>query len=338
MIRNQWYAVLESREVKKNKLLGVRRMGERLLFWRDEAGMVHCLKDTCPHRGAQLSKGKLVDGHVQCPFHGLEFDRDGKCVYVPSMGKAADIASKFDANTYPVQEAHDFIYLYWGTPEPTGVLPPIEWVDGMPDETFSFTTVVDHWKVDYSRVIENQLDVAHLWLVHHNTIGRGNRRVVDGPLVEWCCEMTEPNLMSIWVMNRIDDGISVGKRPGEVQKPDRHPSLQLRFPNIWQNWISDDIRVMAAFVPIDSENARMYFRFYQRVVNFPVLKQLFLASAWVGNLTIERQDKRVVETQLPKRSDLRIGEKLFPADHPILLYRRRRRELIDANNEKETGE
>jgi len=40
----------------------------------------------------------------------------------------------------------------------------------------------------------------------------------------------------------------------------------------------------------------------------------------------------VVETQLPRRSDLDIGEKLFPADYPILEYRRRRRELIGKSN------
>ena len=202
MIRNQWYAVLESKEVKKNKLLGVIRMGERMLFWRDDAGQVHCLKDQCPHRGVQLSKGKLVDGHVQCPFHGLEFEGNGECVYIPSLGRAAKVSSKYNASSYPVHEEHNFIYIFWGTIKEGETLPPVEWIDDMPDEEYSFITVVDHWKVDYSRVLENQLDVAHLWLVHHNTIGRGNKRVCDGPLVEWCCEMTEPNLMSIWVMNR----------------------------------------------------------------------------------------------------------------------------------------
>ena len=37
MIPNQWYVVLTSDEVR-DRLLGVRRMGERLVFWRDDAG------------------------------------------------------------------------------------------------------------------------------------------------------------------------------------------------------------------------------------------------------------------------------------------------------------
>jgi len=38
----------------------------------------------------------------------------------------------------------------------------------------------------------------------------------------------------------------------------------------------------------------------------------------------------VVQTQRPMRSDLRIGEKLIPGDGPVIAYRRRRQELIDA--------
>jgi len=85
---------------------------------------------------------------------------------------------------------------------------------------------------------------------------------------------------------------------------------------------------MVAFVPVDDDNTLMYIRYYQRVVKLPVLRELF---NWVGaraNLVIERQDRRVVITQRPKRSGLRIGEKMIPGDGPIVDYRRRREELI----------
>ena len=61
MIKNQWYAVLESKEVKKGKLLGVTRLGEKLVFWRDHENGIICLRDKCAHRGAQLSIGKICD-------------------------------------------------------------------------------------------------------------------------------------------------------------------------------------------------------------------------------------------------------------------------------------
>jgi hypothetical protein len=52
------------------------------------------------------------------------------------------------------------------------------------------------------------------------------------------------------------------------------------------------------------------------------------------NATIAHQDRRIVETQMPKRTDLRMGEKLIQGDSPIIAYRRRRQELIDAASGK----
>ena len=39
MIRNQWYVVLESDEVKARPI-GITRLGEKMVFWRDQAGKV----------------------------------------------------------------------------------------------------------------------------------------------------------------------------------------------------------------------------------------------------------------------------------------------------------
>jgi phenylpropionate dioxygenase-like ring-hydroxylating dioxygenase large terminal subunit len=55
MIPNQWYAILESYEIKKGKVVGVTRMGENLVVWRDSQGFVSIMSDRCPHRGVALS-------------------------------------------------------------------------------------------------------------------------------------------------------------------------------------------------------------------------------------------------------------------------------------------
>jgi phenylpropionate dioxygenase-like ring-hydroxylating dioxygenase large terminal subunit len=59
MIRNQWYVVLESNEVGSNPI-GVTRLGEKMVFWRDQAGTVHAAIDRCPHRGVALSVGNIL--------------------------------------------------------------------------------------------------------------------------------------------------------------------------------------------------------------------------------------------------------------------------------------
>lgn len=56
MVPNQWYIVLDSSQVK-DRPVGVTRLGEKLVFWRDSSGQVSCFRDRCVHRGVELSEG-----------------------------------------------------------------------------------------------------------------------------------------------------------------------------------------------------------------------------------------------------------------------------------------
>jgi phenylpropionate dioxygenase-like ring-hydroxylating dioxygenase large terminal subunit len=324
MIPNQWYAVLESRELPRGRPVGVTRLGKRMVFWRTATGDPVSLRDVCPHRGAALSLGRLQHNTVECPFHGFAFDPSGRCTLIPANGRSAAVPKAFQAVAYPARDAHGFIWIWWG--EPARATPEIPWFESI-DDTFSYGTIRDRWSVHYSRAIENQLDAVHLPFVHATTIGRGNRTLVHGPLVRW---EDQPGLprgrMNIWVRNEVDDG-QAAMRAEDFPEPARRPSLQFQFPNTWHNWISDDVRIMAAFVPVDETNTLMYVRFYQRVARLPGLRELFNLLSLPANRVILNQDKRVVLTQVPKRSDLRMGEKMIQGDGPIIAYRRRRSEL-----------
>ena len=87
MIPNQWYAILESSEIKKGKIVGVTRMGEKMVAWRNPQGDLSIMTDKCPHRGVALSVGKLIGDCIQCPFHGFQYDTSGTCTLVPANGK-----------------------------------------------------------------------------------------------------------------------------------------------------------------------------------------------------------------------------------------------------------
>ncbi len=324
MIPNQWYAILESSQVPNRRPIGVTRMGEKLVLWRDPQGLVTCMSDLCPHRGVALSKGKLTGGCLECPFHGFQFDTTGACRLIPANGRSAQVPKAFQVHTYPTREAHGFIYIWWGEPRPD--LPALPYFDSIPDSA-SYSTVKDLWHTHYSRAIENQLDVVHLPFIHRSTIGRGNKTLVNGPLsrlveMEGCSDR-----MDIWVSNQVDQG-QAPLKASEIPIPQRHPSLQFRFPNLWHNWISDQIHLVVAFAPVDDEHTLLYLRMYQTAVRTPGLQRIFDAFGALGNLVIERQDKWVVATQRPYRTSLRMGEKLIPGDGPIVMYRRRREELI----------
>ena len=319
MIREQWYVVLDSTQVGRHPI-GVTRMGEKLVFWRDEAGKVGCLQDRCVHRGAELSAGDVVDGHLQCPFHGFEYDPSGRVRVIPANGRQSPVPERFRVRGYPTHEREGLIWIWWGE-DPSEDLEPPAFFDDL-GEWFSYGSICDPWDAHYSRVIENQLDVVHLPFVHESTIGRGGRTLVDGPLVEW----VDPNRFYVYVFNRVDDG-TPPRKPHELTKPDDGFHLEFIFPNLWQNHISDQTRVVAAFVPVDEAHTLLYLRFYQSIVLIPLVRDVFNRLAMPFNRLIAHQDRRVVQTQRPRPSGLTIGEKLIQGDGPIIEYRKRRREL-----------
>jgi phenylpropionate dioxygenase-like ring-hydroxylating dioxygenase large terminal subunit len=319
MIDNQWYIVIDSKEVRNGKITAVKRFGKELLFWRDKNNKVLCIERTCAHRGADLSMGKIVNDHIRCPFHGIEYDGTGKAVLIPSTGEKASVPTNFRVRSYPATEKHGFIFLWYG--KELEQLPAIKFLDGI-DSTFNYSGFEDYWPVHYSRAIENQLDVSHLPFVHYNTIGRGNKTIVNGPIVEYA-----DGVMYVLVNNVIDSGQKPLK-PEELKKEDCKGKLQFIFPNYWQNIITDDMRVVAAFVPIDESNTKIYIRFYQRFVKVPVLRNIVTAISVPYNRKVLNQDKRVVVTQKPIKSELKMRENLYQGDLPIITYRRVREELM----------
>jgi phenylpropionate dioxygenase-like ring-hydroxylating dioxygenase large terminal subunit len=326
MIPNQWYAILESNEVKKGKPIGVTRMGEKMVAWRDSRGQVTVMSDLCPHRGVALSIGKLTDDCIQCPFHGFEFDTNGDCKLVPANGKNAPTPKALHVKTYPTREAHDIIFIWWGEPRADGNYPPLPWFETIGDDMV-YSTFRSHWKNHYARAIENQLDVVHLPYVHGTTIGRGNATLVNGPYVTETKFAEGSYRIDMWVDNELDHGQKPIK-PAEMPKPTRRPLIQVYFPNLWHNWLSDNYRAFLIFAPIDDENTMMYVRQYHKV-KIPIVRQIFEWFGNIGNSVILDQDKRVVITQRPPRPDLGIGEILIPGDYPIVMYRKRRRNLIE---------
>ena len=331
MIKNQWYAVLSSKEVKAGRLAAVRRFSENLVFFRNEAGELGCVTDLCAHRGASLAKGCVKEGMVQCPFHGIEYDVSGKCVHIPSEGRASELDfNRFQLKHYEIREIGEIVFVWYGDGIPDhepDVFPVIT------DPEFSYDHMYDDWNVQYSRVIENQLDVSHLAFVHYNTIGRGNRTLVNGPKVIWPDENT--------LLTSADNEKDSGQLPkGSEDSRIKSTNLTFKFPNLWLNHVTDRIMILAFFVPVDEEHSLIALRFYNRITKIRGINKLIAILGSKANKIIERQDKRIVETQLPKASAQYMKENLVAADLPIMEYRRRRHELqkeADGENTANTG-
>jgi phenylpropionate dioxygenase-like ring-hydroxylating dioxygenase large terminal subunit len=320
MILNQWYVILESKELKKHKPLRVKRFNETLALWRDENGSACCIADKCCHRGVSLSCGRIADGKLECPFHGFAYDKSGKVQLIPANGKGNPAPQNMKVTAYKLHEAYGLIWMWWGDADKVSSEPFFF----KELENFSYLSFKDNWNVHYSRAIENQLDVVHVPFVHRTTIGRGNKTLVNGPVT-----ILENDMITFYVNNVEDDGRTVPLKPDEIIGYENFFHLQFHFPNVWQNFISDKIRAFAAFVPVDEENAVIYIRYYQKLIKIPILKEIINFIGIISSIIILRQDKRVVITQLPKKSAFRSDEKLIIGDKPIIEYRKRRQELIE---------
>ena len=316
MIRDQWYGILESKEIKRNKPVGVTRMGEKLVIWRSENGKVNCIFDKCCHRGAALSAGTVIHDKMTCPFHGFQYNALGKVTLIPANGKNSVVPERYNVNSFKVEEKYGLIWLWYG--ENKDELPEIPFFNEL-CEGFSYGGFSEMWPVHYTRAIENQLDVVHLPFVHASSIGRGNKTLVNGPVVKW-----KENLMTFYVNNVVDDGKVKPLKPNEIENYKDLFSLQFQMPNIWQNIISKDIRIVAIFSPIDDEHTRIYLRFYQKFMNLPILKQLVNEMSTFTNKYILHQDRKIVLTQVPIKSELNMNENLIQGDMPIIEYRKRR--------------
>lgn len=318
MIKNNWYAVLNSNSVKKNQVVGVTRLNKKLAFFRDSKGKLNCVMDVCAHRGAALSKGEVKDDCIKCPFHGIEYNQNGECQIVPSEGISSEQDfSRFNLVHFHVREIHDIIYFWYGDSEPIGEPDTFDEIADM-----EYSELVDHWNVHYSRIIENQLDVTHLAFIHHNTIGRGNKTLANGPKTIWL----DDNTLQTSANNEVDHG----QKPLPNSKAKiKSTNLTFKFPNTWLNTIHPKMRVLAYFVPVDEENSLFCIRFYNKMTGFKPIDKFISFIGKYGNLIVERQDKRVVQTQLPKKTSLKMNENLVQGDMPIIEYRRKRQALID---------
>ncbi|HEY7066550.1 MAG TPA: aromatic ring-hydroxylating dioxygenase subunit alpha [Chloroflexota bacterium] len=130
-LRNYWYPILQSEELGREKPLAIRRLGEDLVVWRDGEGLPRTLRDRCPHRAAKLSIGRILDGQLQCIFHGLRFDGMGRCALIPWEPDDSPLREGVCVTAYPTRELAGYIWAYLGD---TARFPPPPLEDEIPEE------------------------------------------------------------------------------------------------------------------------------------------------------------------------------------------------------------
>ncbi|XP_019085646.1 PREDICTED: protein TIC 55, chloroplastic-like [Camelina sativa] len=81
----EWYPLHLTRNVPEDAPLGLTVFDSQIVLYKDGDGTLCCYEDRCPHRLAKLSEGQLIDGRLECLYHGWQFEGDGKCVKIPQV-------------------------------------------------------------------------------------------------------------------------------------------------------------------------------------------------------------------------------------------------------------
>jgi phenylpropionate dioxygenase-like ring-hydroxylating dioxygenase large terminal subunit len=166
-VRNAWYAAAWSEELKRRPL-GRALLGRRLALFRGPDGGACAIGARCPHRGADLSQGRRVDGTVECPFHGWRFDSHGRCVSIPSQPDGMKVPRGAVLDSFGVAERDGVVWLRAnagdGPSAPSE--PPTHELHGR--RVLLPPLLV---RGPFLRVLENTLDTAHNPFIHRGALG-----------------------------------------------------------------------------------------------------------------------------------------------------------------------
>ena len=158
-INESWYAALWESDLGRAPIRKT-YLGQPVVLYRGAAGQPLALSDSCPHRFAPLSMGKIKGDAIQCLYHGLQFGPDGRCVHNPH----GPIPSVVRVRSYSIVERAGMLWIWMGSgPADQGLLPDVELLT---DSTWAWVRGTLAVKGNYQLVIDNLLDLTHVDFMH----------------------------------------------------------------------------------------------------------------------------------------------------------------------------
>ena len=234
-----WYFVAARRELLKAGLVRRTWMGEEVVVWCDDSGVVCVAEAFCPHLGSDLGPkagGRICGGRLICPFHGFEYDATGQCVATPfaSPPKSARL------RVFETREVCGLVFGWWGLEgrEPQWNLPtdtPTQagWSDigiqtirfpGHPQDT-----------------TENSVDLAHFRYVHgYDNVSRPLPVSIEGHRLE--------SRIDFATRRRITGGIGISL---DISSTTLVCGLGYSFVEIREHSIGMDLRLWVLATPVD---------------------------------------------------------------------------------------
>ncbi len=167
--RNGWYVAAFNEEIGE-ALLSRWILNQPVVLYRKADGTAVAVEGRCPHRHFPLGESKRVGDAIQCGYHGITFDWEGKCTFVPSQ---AAIPGVYSIRSYPLIERGLWAWIWTGDIDkcdesliPTMAEIGYEIPGLIPQAFYSM-----HVKGRYQLLNDNLLDLTHLGYLHGTSIG-----------------------------------------------------------------------------------------------------------------------------------------------------------------------
>jgi phenylpropionate dioxygenase-like ring-hydroxylating dioxygenase large terminal subunit len=304
-LQQLWYSVLASWQLGREPR-GIQRLGQNIAVWRDEAGGVRAIEDRCPHRGARLSMGCSRGDKLVCWYHGVEVDAGGVVTDVPATDQSAMRGKKI-LRSYPAQEAHGAIFLWFGEGEP----PPLRLPEQLTSDEFSGFLCTAVWRCNYRYAHDNLMDLMHgayLHAVSHSMSGgekQARMEVADTPDGFLFRKTDQADLNFDWV--EFMDLDAHWMRTTVPYGPEAGPGGPF--------WIVGNV------VPIDEETCQVFFWRLRRVTGWQraAWRFLYRTRLELKHWNVLEQDREVLEGLVPAA---RQHETLYSHDAGLVRLRR----------------
>jgi phthalate 4,5-dioxygenase oxygenase subunit len=164
LMRQYWLpACLSSELTADGDPMRLMLLGEKLIAFRDSAGLVGVLDHRCPHRCASLFFGRNEEGGLRCIYHGWKFDTAGNCLEMANIPAEEHFRDKVKARAYRVLERGGVVWVYMGERQTAPPLPAIEATLCPPEETDIYCR---QRECNWLQALEGDLDTSHFALLH----------------------------------------------------------------------------------------------------------------------------------------------------------------------------
>jgi phenylpropionate dioxygenase-like ring-hydroxylating dioxygenase large terminal subunit len=310
ILLNDWHVVAKSEDVRADRVLGARLLGEDLAVWRC-GGEVLVWKDLCMHRGTRLSLGSIDGDRLVCAYHGWTYDSSGRCVRIPAHPEQVP-PERAQVTVYHSKEEYGLVWASLGEPE-NGVPPFPEWGDRSYRKIFCGPY---KYNASATRAIENALDVAHFPYVHEGLLGdREHTEIEDYDVVSGPDGLTA-NDIRVWQPN--PDGTGKGASVSYTYHVFR--PLTMHFS---KNASRNDFAIFFSVTPVEETRAIGWMWIAMDYAKEEPEEEL---RSFQDKVT--GQDIPIVESQRPELLPLDLQAELhLKSDRTSIAYRKWLREI-----------